>query len=170
MIVVVAGCMVLVMSSRSDEPMRHAGRALLWVVITAMGTVGYSAVDKLAMESIADRAWIVAAQYCGVQFAMAWPGLFIATRLLSRSPLAEHVASSHRMVIAIAALNVTAYILILLAFQLVDHVSYVLALRQFSIVIGAVVGAWLLRERAPRARVAGAVCIAVGVVLIALVV
>lgn len=170
MAMVVAGCMVLVASSRSSESMRHAGRAMMWVVVTAMGTVGYSAVDKLAMESVAERHWIVAAQYCCVQFALAWPGLYLATRWMRRSPAAEHVAASLRTVIAIAALNVTAYVLILLAFQLVDHVSYVLALRQFSIVIGAVLGAWLLRERSPRARIAGATCIAAGVVLIALVV
>jgi drug/metabolite transporter (DMT)-like permease len=170
MAIVIAGCVILVGSSRSNHTTRHAGRAMMWVAITAIGTVGYSAIDKLAMESVASHHWLVVAQYCCVQFTMAWPVLFAATGVMSRSGKVKHEAVPRGPVIAIAALNLTAYILILLAFQLVAHVSYVLALRQFSIVLGAIMGACLLRERSPKARIAGAMCIAVGVMVIALVV
>jgi drug/metabolite transporter (DMT)-like permease len=51
---------------------------------------------------------------------------------------------------------------------LVSHVSYVVALRQFSIVLGVVAGTFLFHEPAPRWRISMAVLIVLGVVLISL--
>ncbi|MCB8945766.1 MAG: hypothetical protein H6658_18615 [Ardenticatenaceae bacterium] len=55
-----------------------------------------------------------------------------------------------------------AYALILWAYQLVSW-SYVVALRQFSIVLGVVVGTYLFREPAPGWRIGMASLIVLGV-------
>jgi drug/metabolite transporter (DMT)-like permease len=62
----------------------------------------------------------------------------------------------------------SAYALILWAYQLVTHVSYVVALRQFSIVLGVIAGTFLFHEPAPRWRIGMACLIVAGVVLISL--
>lgn len=43
------------------------------------------------------------------------------------------------------------------------HASYVVVLRQLSIVIGVALGAWFWREAAPRLRLSAACLIVVGV-------
>jgi drug/metabolite transporter (DMT)-like permease len=61
-----------------------------------------------------------------------------------------------------------AYALVLWAYQLSVHTSYVVAMRQFSIVIGVVAGSLLFHEPAPRLRIAAAITITLGGICIAL--
>jgi len=166
--VVVAGCLMLTANGRSKSHTHNLAAALAWVAVIALGTIGYSTIDKLAMESIASKHWIVAVQYCCVQFALAWPALHLASKRMTRAADAQHAPAARSIIITIAMLNLMSYVLILLAFQLVEQLSYVLALRQFSIVIGVILGAWLLREPSPRTRIVAATCIAAGVVVIVL--
>jgi drug/metabolite transporter (DMT)-like permease len=61
-----------------------------------------------------------------------------------------------------------AYWLVLFAYQLSPYASYVLALRQLSIVIGAVAGTVLFHEPARGLRVGAALVILAGAACIAL--
>jgi drug/metabolite transporter (DMT)-like permease len=55
-----------------------------------------------------------------------------------------------------------AYWLILWSYQLAAQASYVVALRQFSIIIGVVLGALFLHEAAPVLRLSAACIIVIG--------
>jgi uncharacterized membrane protein len=57
---------------------------------------------------------------------------------------------------------------VLWAYQLSWQTSYVVALRQFSVVLGVAAGAVIFKEAAQRARLTGAVVIAVGVATLAI--
>jgi uncharacterized membrane protein len=59
-----------------------------------------------------------------------------------------------------------AYWLVLWAFQLTRHASSVVAFRQFSIIIGVTAGFFIYRERGVVVRLAGAVLITIGLVLV----
>jgi drug/metabolite transporter (DMT)-like permease len=61
-----------------------------------------------------------------------------------------------------------AYWLILWAYQISPQASYVVALRQFSIVLGVVTGSFLFREPARGLRISASLIIVVGIVLIIL--
>ena len=61
-----------------------------------------------------------------------------------------------------------AYSLVLWAYQLSERASYVIALRQFSIVLGVVAGTFLLREKAGFARITAALVIVGGIILISM--
>ena len=61
-----------------------------------------------------------------------------------------------------------AYWLVLWAYQLVERVSYVVAFRQFSIVVGALLAVVVLKEHPPVPRVLAIALITLGLVLIAL--
>lgn len=162
-------------TSRVGGTVRVSGTTLAWVMVIALGTAGYSSVDKLAMESVAEHHWLLAVQYGCAQFALAWPTLWLALCAIhdrSRRPAGDIEASRPRrggngtlwkVALIVAASNFVAYLMVLLAYQLVDHASYVVAMRQFSIVIGAALGAWLLGEPSPRARLAAAAFISLGV-------
>jgi uncharacterized membrane protein len=62
----------------------------------------------------------------------------------------------------------TTYGLVLLAMTMTENVSYIVALRQLSIVIGMVLGVVFLFERLLLTRVVGSVMILLGLVLVAL--
>ncbi len=61
-----------------------------------------------------------------------------------------------------------AYWLILWAYQLSPYASYIVAFRQFSIVIGAVIAFILFKEHGVAIRLIGAFFIVTGMILIAL--
>ena len=67
-----------------------------------------------------------------------------------------------------AALGFGAYWLILWVFQMYPYTSYIVAFRQFSIVIGAILGFILFREKGIYVRISGAVLITSGLILIVL--
>ena len=68
--------------------------------------------------------------------------------------------------IAAAGSMAGAYTLVLWAYQLSERASYVVALRQFSIVLGVAAGAVLMRERAPVVRIGAALVIVAGIALV----
>ena len=64
--------------------------------------------------------------------------------------------------------NFGAYWLVLWAYQLAQRAGYVVAFRQFSIVIGVALAFAVFREKGFAVRLTGALLITVGLVLIAL--
>jgi drug/metabolite transporter (DMT)-like permease len=64
--------------------------------------------------------------------------------------------------------TLAAYAMVLYAIRGGTPASYAGAVREISVVFGAAAGVLLLREPGSRMRVAGAVCVAAGVALIAL--
>ena len=68
--------------------------------------------------------------------------------------------------VAAAGSMAGAYTLVLWAYQLSERASYVVALRQFSIVLGVAAGAVLMRERAPVVRIGAALVIVAGIALV----
>jgi drug/metabolite transporter (DMT)-like permease len=70
-------------------------------------------------------------------------------------------------ILAVAAMNLGAYTLVLIAMQR-SQVSYVASVREMSVVFAAVLGGVVLREPFGRQKVAGALLIFAGVAAIAL--
>ena len=65
-----------------------------------------------------------------------------------------------------AFLNFGAYWLVVWAYQLTLHVSYVTAFRQFSIIIGVVLAFAIYKERGLLVRLTGALIITAGLMII----
>jgi drug/metabolite transporter (DMT)-like permease len=167
MTLVVAGCAIIPHTSlRTLRLAAYRNRALPWIVITALSTVGYSTVDKLAAEQIAIGP-VGAATYYVWQMAFTVLPLLLLLRLL-RHPTGLEEWRHGWMWPAVVALGVFgSYWLILWAYQVSDRVSYVVALRQFSIVIGVVLGALLFKEPAPGLRIGASLVIIAGMICIA---
>ena len=168
MVLVVVGCAVIPHTSlRTLRLAAYRNRALPWIAVTALATVGYSTVDKLAAEQIVIGP-VGAATYYLWQMAFTVLPLFLLLRLL-RHPTGLEEWRHGWMWPAMVALGVFAsYWLILWAYQVSDRVSYVVALRQFSIVIGVALGALLFKEPAPGMRIGASLVIIAGMLCIAL--
>lgn len=146
-----------------------------WAALAALGTVGYTVFDKFAADAITATGGMGAAaafRYGLWEFTVCaacfLPLMGAVNRGMARretvSRRSPNAGIAHGVIIA--ALMYLTYALVLWAYQLSWQTSYVVALRQFSIVLGVVVGVLLLREAAPATRVAGAVVIVGGVAVL----
>lgn len=161
---------------------RWHGAAIGWAVIAALGTVGYTVADKLAADALsaAGRAGAGAAFRYGLLEFTATTGWFLPllavvdrTRRRHREPLPTTRDASPPPVrlrlpvtALIAALMYVTYALVLWSYQMSWQTSYVVALRQFSIVVGVAGGLLLLGEHARATRLTGAAVIVAGVAAI----
>ena len=164
---VAAGCLLAPLASLRDAALRrYLNRASLWMLLTALGTVGYTLFDKVASEAV-PAGPASAARYGYVFFVASWV-VYTVLLTLSRTDLSDDVGIGWRGPSLAATLNFGAYWLVLWAYQLERQASTIVAFRQFSIVIGVVLAFAIYRERGLRVRMAGAVLITGGLVIVGL--
>ena len=185
---VLGGCLLVALPTArqeigirgASEPAGDGGwplAAIGWAVVAAFGTVGYTVFDKLAADAITASGGAGAAtafRYGLWEFAASAAYYLPLMAVVDRRPVRRprppppRAPRDHGVtIVLIAALMYVTYALVLWAYQLSWQTSYVVALRQFSIVIGVLVGALLLSEAAPSGRIAGAVVIVGGVATLA---
>jgi drug/metabolite transporter (DMT)-like permease len=166
MVLVVGGCFLAPLHSFGDVRLRrYLNRSVAWMVLTAMGTVGYTLLDKLASEQVAPGA-ATAARYAYFFFLGSYVTYVALVKLLPVRRDRPARPIGWRPAAVAALLNFGAYWLVLWAYQLARRASYVVALRQFSIVLGVVAALAIFREKGPLVRLAAALLIAAGLVLI----
>jgi len=143
-------------------------RAHVYILLAAVGTLMYTLSDKYAAVTL-QQGYAAAATYGYFFF------LFAALTYLTipkwkwfNIDIHENDTTSRLALSSYAIALFAAYSLVLWAYQLAEHASYVISLRTFSIVIGV---AWGLR-REPRfvwlVRITAALLIVSGILLISL--
>lgn len=153
--VVVTGLFALVRGHAS------ARRAVLFGIGTGVVIAGYTLWDKHALSDLAVDAVFLSWGTEAMRALVLTP-LAVA----KRAELGRLVRSNLRDAFGFAVLSPLAYILVLVALSKTD-VAFVAPAREVSIVIGVLFGRLVLGEVVDRRRVASAVAIAVGVVLLA---
>lgn len=169
---ITAGCILVPLQRFSQMKLSaYLNSGMLWALIAALGTVGYSVVDKQAMDLLASlpassmAAWQHALFYVGVQFgAMALPLVVLLLAIPGDKGFAI-AWRSRRMAALTGTMMAATYGIVLYAMTMVENVSYVVALRQISIVFGLVLGVWILNERWYHTRGVGVLMIIGGLVL-----
>ena len=144
----------------------YLNRACLWVVITALGTVGYTLLDKLASEKVSSGP-ATAGRYGYFFFAIAF-GTFATLGWASKAGDSDAAPVGWARPATAAVLSFAAYWLILWAYQLCPRAGYIVALRQSSVVIGVAVAFLAFKEGGVAVRLAATAVITVGFVLIGL--
>ena len=150
---------------------RFTGPATRYALLTLLATVVYSLVDKAAMTRLAAAAWqgpvpraIAYSLLLHVVHATAFTPLFFRVRDVAALRSAARAQLARAGVAALVSF--VGYVLILRAFETAPA-SYVVAVRQSSVLFAVALGALWLRERPSRPRVLGAAATVVGVALIA---
>lgn len=168
---VVAG-LWLVQGSRRLHARELAASGLRFAYLTLAATVAYSLVDKLAMGQLATRPPASPLPWAFIYMLLLSAlsgGLLLPLALRDRGLRALY-HSSHgllgRAALA-AAVSGLSYGLCLLAFETAEA-SYVVAVRQTSVIFAAPLAVPLLREQLDFRRTAGALATVAGVALIAL--
>lgn len=151
---------------------RLATRGTGWAWLTLAAIVAYSLLDKGLMARLEAEPWpsalpVAIALYFLIHTGSALCFLPLARARLAPGALAATAASELWAVVAAAAVSFVGYTLILQALR-TAAVSYVVAVRQTSVLFAALLAVVWLRERPPGARLAGSLAIVLGVALIAL--
>ncbi len=160
------GCLLAPLESwRSFALARYWNKTTIWILITATGMMGYTLVDRSAAALLRPGA-DTALRYSFWE-TVATAGAYWLLLQLMRLPIIQIQGRTDWARAALASvLMFGAYSLVLWAYQMPVPVSYIVALRQFSIVLGVIAGAILFHEPAPRWRISMALLIVVGVMLI----
>ena len=128
--------------------------------LTGVMIAGYSLVNKVGVQTVPVVLYAFLVLFVDL--------CFLAVVLRLRGGFAwPHAGAPRWRAIAIGVLMLGAYLGILTALSLAP-VSYVVAGREVSIVVGALAGALVLHERHSPRRIAGAVVIFAGLVVLAL--
>ncbi|MCI0519690.1 MAG: EamA family transporter, partial [Chloroflexi bacterium] len=162
---VVIGCVLVPLRSlKAFKLSNYFNRASLWMLLAAMGTVGYTFLDKMAAE-VVQQGPDSAARYGVFYFAISFVPYTIFLRAFGYQG-SKNTAQDWRLAVIAALFGFGAYWLVLWVYQLTPNASYVVAFRQFSIVIGAIVAFIVYKEAGVKVRLTGAALITSGLVLI----
>jgi len=142
-----------------------------WAWLTLGTTVGYSLFDKQAMLGLTGGRWSGAvppsvALLCLLSLASEPIFLGLALPRLARGALRRVFCEAPGRLLGAVALSFAGYALILQAFASAPA-SYVVAVRQLSVLFAVLMAAGLLRERPGRSRMLGASATVIGVAIIA---
>lgn len=123
----------------------------------------YTTLDKVGVRTVVPQTYT----YLAMTLTLVWLTPPTLKEVGVAGLLAELKSSTWSSVVA-GVFAMSAYAIVLYAMQLGAQASYAGAVREISIVFGAVAGIALLKEQGTQMRVLGAALIAVGVATIAL--
>ena len=139
-------------------------KANLMILATALGTVGYTLLDKIASEII-QQGPATAARYGYVFLAIAFVTYTVTFRLFRIRGESKNSSGWPILLLAVC-LHFGSYWLVLWAYQLSQRASYVLSFRQFSIVIGVIMAFAIYKESGKLVRLTAVLFITAGLLLI----
>ena len=144
----------------ATAPGARGGAGTGWALLTGLTIAGYSLVDKAGVARLNPVPYLT---------VLGLGSALLLAPLVFRDPAAlRHEWTVNRRALLVAsALNLTAYLLVLFAFRL-SKVGYVVAARELSIVISAVIGSRWLGEGRLGPRLVGGAIILGGVACVAL--
>ncbi|OBT30593.1 EamA family transporter [Vibrio splendidus] len=167
------GCLFVPLKQFSELRLKaYLNLGVLWALIAAIGTTGYSIIDKeallllepLSTPSITNKH--TAIFYLGIQFwAIVIP--LSVWLLVSNQRIEFHNAWILRKRATLAGIMMAStYGLVLFAMTMTENVSLVVALRQVSIIFGVVMGIYFLKEKWHVTRGVGVMFIIAGLVIL----
>lgn len=150
----------------------RGGRGLQLAYFTLATTVAYSLLDKQVMAQISAAPWRAElprslVMYLLISFAGLVGFLPLALRRMRRASLIATWRKDRGKVVAAAAIGLVGYGLILEAYRTAPA-SYVVAVRQTSVLFALAIAVALLSEKTTWRRLLGGVATVAGVVMIAL--
>lgn len=175
MVLIVAGCLLIPANRFSDlRPGHYRQRWLVWSLVGAAGTVIYSILDDRCLRlmrastDLTETQSALAFLVLEITASILWLIPLVCLRHSDRRQLKELLKSNKRQCLWMGAAIYLTYLLVLIAMGFADNVSYIVAMRQISIPLGAVLGITVLNEPAPRTKLIGIAVTFIGLVIVSL--
>ncbi|MFT3777370.1 MAG: DMT family transporter [Ottowia sp.] len=146
--------------SRFADPASRKG--VHWGTTTGAAIAGYTVVDAYGIKMLGIQPVVL--DWCAnvVRLAMLLPW-FLANRRDAMARMRGHWG----LAIAVGVLSPLSYILVLSALRLGAPLSLTAPAREMSMMVGALLGAWILKESVGWGRLSGCLVMIVGVALLA---
>ena len=168
---IVGGCFFLPLARVRDIRFsRFFNNATPFAIAAAIGTVGYSFADDFSIRALAQafgktqNLWLLSLLYLFVQNVVA-----ILALLFFHWCSHEGSSTYRAKQAAITGVGITGtYSLVLTAMNFASDVTYIVAFRQLSIPIGAVLGILLFKEANTAPKYLGLLAITLGLLMVAL--
>ncbi len=179
MILIVVGCFILPLPNFQQLQLKYYVKYIyLMVLVTAVGTTGYTLIDDEALRQMRQTAALnltdteVTLLFIPLQ-VISTALMMTLTALLFKQERSQYkiLLAQRKKLISAAATGLvimSTYGLVLASMAHVTNVSYVAAFRQLSIPIGALFGITLLKEPRPTPKLLGILIISTGLILVGL--
>ncbi len=173
-VIIVAGGVILPLKSWGDFSIkRYFSRNILFAVLAAVGTAGYSITDSEALSQVRAALtgvpeWqgsIVYAFFEG-SFSVMWLAVFTLSRKGGFNAVRKTIKTSWRVSLLTGGAIYLTYSMVLISMAYVTDISYVVAFRQAGIPIGVILSVLLLKEKASPARFTGVFIMLIGLILV----
>ena len=158
---ILAGLVVITRPSQHTRWTTVPAPAVVYALLAGLAAAGYTVWDKLAIRTLPMFVYFYA---YSVLVAVAY-----AAFLVAKVPTTEIVAEwrLHRVpIVMVGVLNTAAYLLVLAALRNGTS-TYVIAIRQLSIVFGVALGVWQLNEPLTPPKSGGVTLLLAGCILVA---
>lgn len=163
---IAVGSLIVPLQSLQELNLAHYwNKTTLWILLAALSIAGYTVVDQAGLRQL-PNGLTFAMRYAIVEAVVGGVIYFAYLQLTREKIVLPQTWSDWKFPVIATFFVFGSYSLILWAFQSDDRASYVIGLRQISIVLGVVGGAYLFRERGARLRIPAALVITVGVILL----
>jgi drug/metabolite transporter (DMT)-like permease len=165
-VLIAVGSMIVPLQSlRELKLARYWNKTTVWILVAATAIAGYTVVDSAGLKQL-PNGLVYAVRYSILEAVIGGAIYFLGLRILREKIVLPRTLTDWKFPLVAALFVFGSYSLILWAFQSDDRASYVIGLRQISIVLGVVAGAYLFREKGARLRIPAAAVITLGVVLL----
>jgi len=172
MLIVFAGCLILPQLDMKRLSFKGYFKVYtLFAVLAAIGTTGYTLLDSRAMgiiRSITGNSILYAVFYFTFQmiYVSVFLGVYIMINRVEQKKLVKIMKNEKLSTVAAGLMLAGAYIIILVCYPMVTHVSYVTAFRQISIPMGAFIGMFFLKEKWSAPKILGVFIIFTGLLIV----
>jgi len=176
MLLISAGCIVLPLRAFSNlKVSAYLGKGFFFIIGAGISVTGYSIIDSEALKLL-NAAEITGSHIHSALIYIALENVFIELFLIpyvmghrgERETFWRIKRTSLRYPAISGVICTAGYTLVLGAMMLVTNVSYVVAFRQISIFLGAILGIIIFKEKLTVPKAVGLGLIFAGLVLIAL--
>lgn len=176
-VLVAAGCLLVPMHRFSEIRLRHyRSAACLLALLAAVGTAGYSLIDDVVLRQLRGQEDLIRIGVIPLTLMYAcleavasslWLLAVLLPRASGRSTLRQVARCQWRVAGLTGAAIFLTYGMVLIAMAFVRDISYVVAFRQTSILLGTLAGVTFLGEPAHRPKLVGVASLFVGLLLVA---
>ncbi len=177
MVLVFSGCAVLPLAASGGKGIgRYFSRSVMYAVLAAAGTTGYTLVDSAGMSLLRTYAGggtgisgtAVSAVYISFEMLMAlvFISVYVMAGKKERGKAVMIIRKRRLNAFTAGFFILAAYGIVLITYPMVKDVSYVSAFRQVSIPMGVLAGILILKEKPGFWKLAGSVLISAGLILV----
>lgn len=175
MVLIFMGCLILPLKRFREVSnyLSYFNFGMVLIVLTAITTTAYSIVDGMAVKllptdgnDIGSITLGVFYRYCNNLAILLVLIPYILSSKFERQELISLLCGKERRSMLTAGVASCGYVLVLAAMTMTQNVSYVVAIRQLSIPLGAFMGIWLLKEPLTKPKLLGVILLVVGIITV----